>query len=110
MGGEVNCSLFAGVLGVEGAGPGDSFFDLGGDSIMSMQLVARARRAGVLFSAQDVFERKTPAGLAVIAGGEMAGGTGAGAAGAGEAAAGGGPPAPGVRARGPPGGPGGPAG
>ncbi|HEV3295819.1 MAG TPA: amino acid adenylation domain-containing protein, partial [Streptosporangiaceae bacterium] len=70
---EAICSLFAEVLGVERAGPGDSFFDLGGDSIMSMQLVARARRAGVLFSAQDVFEGKTPAALAAIAGGQLPG-------------------------------------
>jgi nonribosomal peptide synthetase CepB len=32
-----------------------------------MQLVSRARRAGVLVSAQDVFEAKTPAGLALAA-------------------------------------------
>jgi nonribosomal peptide synthetase CepB len=64
---EVVCGLFAQVLGVDRVGPEDSFFDLGGDSIMSMQLVARARRAGVLFSAQDVFEGKTPAALAAIA-------------------------------------------
>jgi mycobactin peptide synthetase MbtF len=36
-------------------------------------LVARARRAGVLFSAQDVFEGKTPAALAAIAGGQLPG-------------------------------------
>ncbi|HEV3295821.1 MAG TPA: condensation domain-containing protein, partial [Streptosporangiaceae bacterium] len=64
---EVLCGLFAEVLGVDRTGPEDSFFDLGGDSIMSMQLVARARRAGVLFSARDVFERKTPAALAAVA-------------------------------------------
>jgi nonribosomal peptide synthetase CepB len=70
---EAICSLFAELLGVDRVGPEDSFFDLGGDSIMSMQLVARARRAGVLFSAQDVFEGKTPAALAAIAGGQLPG-------------------------------------
>jgi nonribosomal peptide synthetase CepB len=70
---EVICGLFADILGIEQVGPGDSFFDLGGDSIMSMQLVARARRAGVLFTPQDVFERKTPAELAVVADSQSAG-------------------------------------
>jgi amino acid adenylation domain-containing protein/non-ribosomal peptide synthase protein (TIGR01720 family) len=65
---EKVCGLFAEVLGVDRVGPEDSFFDLGGDSIMSMQLVARARRAGVLFTARDVFERKNPARLAALAG------------------------------------------
>src|SRR5260370_696031 len=46
MAAEVICSLFAEVLGVERAGPGDSFFDLGAGSVLSMQLVARARRGG----------------------------------------------------------------
>jgi mycobactin peptide synthetase MbtF len=64
---ETLCGLFAEVLGLERVGAEDSFFELGGDSIMSMQLVARARRAGVLFAAQDVFERESPAGLAAVA-------------------------------------------
>ncbi|MFD0363048.1 amino acid adenylation domain-containing protein [Nocardia sp. GCM10030253] len=58
---------FAGVLGTDTVGLDDSFFALGGDSIMSIQLVTRARAAGVVFSARDVFERKTVAGLAEIA-------------------------------------------
>jgi nonribosomal peptide synthetase CepB len=65
---ELLCSLFAEVLGLERVGAGDSFFALGGDSIMSMQLVARARRAGVRISPQDVFEQETPAGVALVAG------------------------------------------
>nr|WP_237330481.1 non-ribosomal peptide synthetase [Streptomyces sp. BA2] len=61
---ETLCGLFAEVLGLERVGVEDSFFELGGDSIMSMQLAARARRADLLFKAQDVFEHETPAGLA----------------------------------------------
>ncbi|KNE81123.1 non-ribosomal peptide synthetase [Streptomyces xinghaiensis] len=64
---ETLCRLFAEVLGVERVGVEDSFFSLGGDSIMSMQLAARARRADLLFKAQDVFEHETPAGLAAVA-------------------------------------------
>ena len=61
------CGLFAEVLGLDRVGAEDGFFDLGGDSIMSMQLVARARAAGLVFSPRDVFQDRTPAGLAAIA-------------------------------------------
>jgi amino acid adenylation domain-containing protein/non-ribosomal peptide synthase protein (TIGR01720 family) len=61
---ELLCGLFAQVLGIDRAGADDSFFALGGDSIMSMQLVALARRAGLAITPRQVFERKTPAGLA----------------------------------------------
>ena len=64
---ELLCGLFAQVLGVEQLGAEDGFFDLGGDSIMSMQLVARARAAGLVFSPRDVFTAQTPAGLAAMA-------------------------------------------
>ncbi|MEU4341113.1 amino acid adenylation domain-containing protein [Nocardia sp. NPDC023852] len=64
---RVLAGLFAEVLGLDEVGVEDSFFALGGDSIMSIQLVTRARAAGVVFSAREVFERKTVAGLARIA-------------------------------------------
>jgi aspartate racemase len=61
------CRLFAEVLGVPEAGVDDNFFELGGDSIVSMQLVARARAAGLVFSPRDVFTHKTPEALAAVA-------------------------------------------
>ncbi|MFE7120117.1 condensation domain-containing protein, partial [Streptomyces sp. NPDC057654] len=64
---ETLCGLFAEVLGLERVGVDDSFFELGGDSIMSMQLVARARRAGLIFTAWDVFELVSPGALAAAA-------------------------------------------
>ncbi|NMN94232.1 amino acid adenylation domain-containing protein [Antrihabitans stalactiti] len=64
---EVLERLFADVLGLESVGVDESFFALGGDSIVSIQLVARAKAAGLAFSARDVFERKTIAGLAAVA-------------------------------------------
>ncbi|WP_179285695.1 non-ribosomal peptide synthetase [Streptomyces sp. NBS 14/10] len=64
---EVLCRLFAEVLGVPGVGIDDGFFDLGGDSIVSIQLVARARAVGLVFTPRDVFERRTVEALAQIA-------------------------------------------
>ncbi|MFC7446984.1 amino acid adenylation domain-containing protein, partial [Rhodococcus daqingensis] len=64
---EILAGLFAEVLGVERVSVTDSFFALGGDSIVSIQLVTRAKAAGVVIKARDVFERKTVAGLAQVA-------------------------------------------
>ncbi|MFF8816158.1 amino acid adenylation domain-containing protein [Streptomyces pactum] len=61
---ELLCSLFAQILGKETVGIHDSFFDVGGDSIMSIQLVRRARNAGISLTPRDVFEHKTVAELA----------------------------------------------
>ncbi|WP_143219976.1 non-ribosomal peptide synthetase, partial [Actinomadura sp. CNU-125] len=70
---ELLCGLFADVLGLERVGADDSFFALGGDSIMSMLVVSRARRAGLALSARQVFELRTPAALARAAEPERAG-------------------------------------
>jgi amino acid adenylation domain-containing protein/non-ribosomal peptide synthase protein (TIGR01720 family) len=64
---EVMCTLFAEVLGLPSVGVDDGFFQLGGDSILSLQLVARARRAGLALSVQQVFEHRTAAALARVA-------------------------------------------
>ncbi|WP_158881408.1 non-ribosomal peptide synthetase [Amycolatopsis anabasis] len=61
------CGLFAETLGLPEVGAEDSFFELGGDSIVSVQLVSRARRAGIVFTPRQVFELRTPAGLAAVA-------------------------------------------
>ncbi|MCP2289083.1 non-ribosomal peptide synthetase [Nocardia amikacinitolerans] len=60
------CQLFAEVLGVPSVGADVSFFALGGDSILSIQLVASGRAADLVFSARDVFEHPTPAALAAV--------------------------------------------
>ncbi|MEU9607411.1 amino acid adenylation domain-containing protein [Streptomyces sp. NPDC048057] len=59
--------VFAAVVGRPDVGPDDSFFAVGGDSITSIKLVRRIRRAGLVVSLQDVFERKTPALLGEVA-------------------------------------------
>ncbi|BBY00512.1 non-ribosomal peptide synthetase [Mycobacterium seoulense] len=65
---ETLAAIYAQVLGLERVGVDDSFFDLGGDSILSMQVVARARAAGVVCRPRDVFVEQTVARLARVAG------------------------------------------
>src|SRR6185437_8616006 len=65
---EILAGIYAQVLGLKRVGVDDSFFDLGGDSILSMQVVARARAAGVLCRPRDIFVEQTVAQLARVAG------------------------------------------
>jgi amino acid adenylation domain-containing protein/non-ribosomal peptide synthase protein (TIGR01720 family) len=55
------------VLGVERVGVDDNFFSLGGDSILSIQIIARARRANLSLSPKHIFDRPTVAALAQVA-------------------------------------------
>ena len=64
---EILAGIYTQVLGLQRVGVDESFFDLGGDSILSMQLVARARAVGVVFRARDVFVEQTVARLAQVA-------------------------------------------
>ncbi|MFJ2888807.1 amino acid adenylation domain-containing protein [Streptomyces sp. NPDC087305] len=52
-------ALFADVLGLASVGADDRFFDLGGDSIRSIQLVGRARAEGFRITPRDVFHDQT---------------------------------------------------
>ncbi|HEY0637917.1 MAG TPA: amino acid adenylation domain-containing protein, partial [Pseudonocardiaceae bacterium] len=61
-------SIIGDVLGVAAVGPEDDFFVLGGDSILSITVATRARRAGLTIGPRDVFELRTPAALAALAG------------------------------------------
>lgn len=47
--------------------PDDSFFAIGGDSILSIRLVSRARSHHLIISVKDIFKFQTPAELASIA-------------------------------------------
>ena len=64
---EILCALFAEVLGVAGVGIADNFFALGGDSIVSIQLVSRARQAGLVITPRAVFQHQTVEALAAVA-------------------------------------------
>jgi non-ribosomal peptide synthase protein (TIGR01720 family) len=60
------CALFAEVLAVDSVTVDDGFFDLGGDSILSIDLVGRARAAGIGLTPGDVFRCSTVAELADV--------------------------------------------
>ncbi|MGH3900763.1 MAG: AMP-binding protein, partial [Pseudonocardiaceae bacterium] len=60
----VLAGIWTEVLGVERVGVQDSFFELGGDSILSMQVISRARVAfGVEVSLRSLFINPSVAGL-----------------------------------------------
>ncbi|MET7419665.1 amino acid adenylation domain-containing protein [Dactylosporangium sp. NPDC005555] len=59
-------TLFAELLGRESVAVDESFFALGGDSIVSIRLVARARRAGLRLTPNDVFTHRTIEALARV--------------------------------------------
>jgi non-ribosomal peptide synthase protein (TIGR01720 family) len=60
--------IWQGVLGIERVGVYDNFFSLGGDSILSIQVVARARQAGLEVTAKQLFQNQTLGELASVAG------------------------------------------
>ncbi|WNG58277.1 amino acid adenylation domain-containing protein [Archangium gephyra] len=69
--GEVERTLaetWAQVLGHERVGIHDDFFELGGDSILAIQIISRAAQAGVHITAKQLFSHKTIARLAAVAG------------------------------------------
>jgi non-ribosomal peptide synthase protein (TIGR01720 family) len=57
-------AIWAEVLGVERVGVDDNFFALGGDSILTIQIVARANSAGLRLSPRQMFQHQTVAELA----------------------------------------------
>jgi len=70
---ELLAEIWRGALGLEQVGVHDNFFQLGGDSILSIQVVTRARKAGLLITPRQLFENQTIAGLAMVAGTEEPG-------------------------------------
>jgi len=58
--------VWTGVLNTDQIGVNDNFFKVGGDSILCLQVVARARAAGLHFSARQLFEHQTIAALSAV--------------------------------------------
>jgi non-ribosomal peptide synthase protein (TIGR01720 family) len=69
---EVLAGVWGEVLGVEAVGVEDNFFDLGGDSILSIQVAAKATRAGVKIAPMQLFQYQTVRELARVAEGAQA--------------------------------------
>ena len=59
--------IWQAVLKVPQVGVTDNFFELGGDSIISIQVVSRARQAGIVLSPKDLFLHQTVQALAGVA-------------------------------------------
>ncbi|GAA1240479.1 hypothetical protein GCM10009665_34180 [Kitasatospora nipponensis] len=64
---ETLCGLLAGLFGVERVEPRESFVGLGGDSIIAVQLVGAARRAGLRITVREVLTQPDVAALAAVA-------------------------------------------
>jgi amino acid adenylation domain-containing protein/non-ribosomal peptide synthase protein (TIGR01720 family) len=62
------CEIWAQVMGVEKVGIHDNFFEQGGDSILNIQIVARARQSGLQLTPKHIFLHPTIAELAAVAG------------------------------------------
>ncbi len=59
------CEIWQDILGIERVGVEDNFFDLGGDSVVSIQMIGRAAQRGIRLSSKQIFEQQTIAKLAV---------------------------------------------
>ncbi|RML46063.1 Pyoverdine sidechain peptide synthetase IV, D-Asp-L-Ser component, partial [Pseudomonas savastanoi pv. glycinea] len=64
---EKLAAVWADVLKLEQVGSADNFFELGGDSILSLQIIARAKRQGIKLSPKQLFEKQTIGQLASVA-------------------------------------------
>src|SRR6185436_912656 len=60
-------AIWATVLGIERVGIHDNFFARGGDSILSIQIIARATQAGLHLTPRQIFQHQTIAALAQVA-------------------------------------------
>ncbi|MEV5552128.1 amino acid adenylation domain-containing protein [Nonomuraea wenchangensis] len=70
---ETLARVWAEVLGLDRVGVQDGFFDLGGDSVLSIALITRAREHGIRLSSRVVFESETLAEMAArVSGGGRA--------------------------------------
>ncbi|NEB79981.1 amino acid adenylation domain-containing protein, partial [Streptomyces sp. SID14478] len=64
---QIVTAAYADVLGVDRIGVDDDFFAVGGDSLRSIQVVARARARGLDLTTREIFECRTAARLAEAA-------------------------------------------
>lgn len=60
--------IWTDLLGIDRVAPGDNFFKIGGDSLLSVAIASRATRAGLRLTPHDVLEHPTLRELAAYAG------------------------------------------
>jgi non-ribosomal peptide synthase protein (TIGR01720 family) len=65
---QILADILTELLGVDRVGVHDNFFELGGDSILAIQAVSRAGRAGLSITPRQLFQYQTIAELAPVAG------------------------------------------
>ncbi|MCC6923196.1 MAG: amino acid adenylation domain-containing protein, partial [Nitrosomonas sp.] len=64
---RILAEVWRAVLGLEQIGVDENFFELGGDSIIAIQIVSRARQSGLIINPRDLFKHQTIEALARVA-------------------------------------------
>jgi amino acid adenylation domain-containing protein len=65
---RILAAIWQEILGAEQVGINDNFFDLGGDSVMAIQIIAKANQTGLQLTPAQIFEHQTVAELATVSG------------------------------------------
>jgi len=65
---QILADIWSEVLGIKPVGTNDNFFEMGGDSILSIQIVVRAKEAGIYLTPKQLFQHQTIAELAQLTG------------------------------------------
>jgi amino acid adenylation domain-containing protein/non-ribosomal peptide synthase protein (TIGR01720 family) len=63
---QILADIWSEVLGIKPVGISDNFFEMGGDSILSIQIVVRAKEAGIYLTPKQLFQHQTIAELAQL--------------------------------------------
>ncbi|MDJ0732653.1 MAG: amino acid adenylation domain-containing protein [Nostocaceae cyanobacterium] len=63
---KVICQVWEQVLGIDAVGVEDNYFELGGDSILALQVVTQMRRQGWEVKVKDIFAQQSVKDLALV--------------------------------------------
>lgn len=63
---EILVSIYENVLGIEPIGIHDNFFEMGGDSVMGIQIVSQAKAHGLSIKPNQLFDHQTIAALSMV--------------------------------------------
>ncbi|MDQ6704429.1 MAG: SDR family NAD(P)-dependent oxidoreductase, partial [Acidobacteriota bacterium] len=70
---SVLAEIWQRLLGIQRIGIHDNFFDLGGDSVVGIQIVAQANQRGLRLTPRQIFSNQTIAELAAVSGAAVSG-------------------------------------